>query len=184
MTFIMRPVVTFASGAKGSQFLGWEHPRFEVVQLHEIQSFGYFGWRLYCRTAGNHALYRSSQFCWLTASSLAASPKVSADHPLQQAFDRLNLTPAQQTQFSSLRRETRAQMQSILQPAQRQQFLASWQQGSSFRDSVAAMNLTDGQRQQMRELFQSTRAQARTLLTDSQRQELRELIQKRLDQAS
>jgi periplasmic protein CpxP/Spy len=119
-----------------------------------------------------------------SAGSLAQSaPAASADRPLQQAFDRLNLTPAQQTQFSSLRRDTRTQMQSILSAAQRQQFLTSWQQGSSFRDSVAAMNLTDGQRQQMRELFQSTRAQARTLLTDSQRQELRELIQNRLDQA-
>ena len=112
----------------------------------------------------------------------ASSQIASADRtPLGEISDQLDLTADQQAQIANLRRNTRTQIQSILQPNQRQQFLTAWQQGSSFRDSVAAMNVTAEQRQQLREVAQSTRSQARALLTDAQRQELRQLIQDRLD---
>ncbi len=117
-------------------------------------------------------------------SSIQTAEAPKSDHRgLRQAFEQLNLTPEQQSQFDSLRRDSRSQVEAILQPEQRQQFITTWQQGGGFRDAIAAMNLTDTQRQQMREMFQSKRSQARALLTDPQRQDLRQLLQDRLDHA-
>ncbi len=112
-----------------------------------------------------------------------AGQEASGHRGMRQAFDQLDLPPEQQTQLVNLRRDSRSQIQAILQPEQRQQFITAWQQGGGFRDAVAAMNLTDAQQQQIQEVFQSSRTQARALLTESQRQELRQILQERLDKA-
>jgi periplasmic protein CpxP/Spy len=112
------------------------------------------------------------------ADSSAVSPS-----SMTAVIDQLELTPDQETQLAALRRDTRSQIQAIVQPNQRQQFKTTWQQGSSFRESVSAMNLTPDQRQQVRSLLQSTRQQAKAILTESQRQELKQILQERLDSA-
>lgn len=99
------------------------------------------------------------------------------------ALDQLNLTADQEAQLSAIRRETRTQLEAVVQPEQRQQFKTTLQQGGSFRQAVNAMNLTPDQKQQLKSIFQSARQQGATVLTTAQRQELRQLIQQRLDRA-
>lgn len=113
----------------------------------------------------------------------AASRNLDESMPLLAALDQLNLTADQEAQLTTLRRETRTQLEAVIQPEQRQQFKTTWQQGNSFRQAVAAMNLTTEQKQQVRSIVQSAREQGATVLTDSQRQTLRQLIQERLDRA-
>ncbi|MBW4468742.1 MAG: hypothetical protein KME07_25225 [Pegethrix bostrychoides GSE-TBD4-15B] len=118
------------------------------------------------------------------AIQISQAGQEASDHRgMRQAFEQLDLTPEQQTQLVNLRRDSRSQIQAILQPEQRQQFITAWQQGGGFRDAVAAMNLTDTQQQQIQEVFQSSRTQARALLSESQRQELRQILQEHLDKA-
>lgn len=103
--------------------------------------------------------------------------------PLLAALEDLDLTADQEAQLSTIRRETRTQLEAVVQPEQRQQFKTMLQQGGSFRQAVNAMNLTPDQKQQVRSIFQSARQQGAMVLTTAQRQELRQLIQQRLDRA-
>ncbi len=118
------------------------------------------------------------------ATQLAeATPQDHSLPPFLTALDELNLTADQEAQLSTLRRETRTQLEAVIQPEQRQQFKTTLQQGGSFRQAVNAMNLTLNQKQQVRSIFQSARQEGAAVLTPAQRQELRQLIQERFDRA-
>ncbi len=113
------------------------------------------------------------------AAPVITAPPAQAEVELAQQTTRkgpladLNLTPEQQQRMQQIRQNARTQMQQVLTPEQRQQL--SQLQGQSpeqRRTSVKNLNLTDAQKQQMKQIRTSTRQQIEAILTPEQRQQL------------
>jgi Spy/CpxP family protein refolding chaperone len=98
----------------------------------------------------------------------------------------LNLTADQRARIQQIREETRAAMEQILTPTQRQQLQdakaqaqANPGQWKQRRGMKQALNLTEEQKTRMRELKQSAQEQISAVLTAEQRQQLQEKKQMR-----
>jgi periplasmic protein CpxP/Spy len=92
-------------------------------------------------------------------------------------LEQIDLTQDQETQLSTIRRNTRTQLESIVSAEQQEIFKTKMSQGATFRDSIAAMNLSEDQRTQVRSTLKSARQEAATVLTADQRQLLRSVLQ-------
>ncbi len=98
----------------------------------------------------------------------------------------LNLTAEQQASIKQIHEETRAAMEAILTPTQRQQLQdakaqaqanpGQWKQRRGMKE---ALNLTEEQKTRMRELKQSAKERISAVLTAEQRQQLQERQQMR-----
>jgi periplasmic protein CpxP/Spy len=96
------------------------------------------------------------------------------------ALEQLDLNPDQETQLSTIRRNTRTQLEQIVNAEQQEIFKTKMSQGSTLREAIAAMNLSEDQRTQVRTILQSSRQEASAVLTPEQRQTIRATLQERL----
>jgi periplasmic protein CpxP/Spy len=118
----------------------------------------------------------------LLSGALLLLPKLSQAQENRQfpVLEQLDLTTDQETQLSTIRRNTRSQLERIVSAEQQEIFKTKMTQGATLRESIAAMNLSADQRTQVRETLQAARQEAATVLTADQRQVIRAVIQERL----
>ncbi|MBE9181116.1 hypothetical protein IQ268_21375 [Oculatella sp. LEGE 06141] len=126
-----------------------------------------------------------------TPSSPAPSaPVPNTSAPTRQGFpmlppqliEQLNLSPDQQTQLTQIRDQTRTQLESIVSPEQRQQFLGTLRENGQWREAIAAMNLSEDQKTQLDTVLRSARDEASAVLTEEQRQQVGEFIRTRVQE--
>lgn len=91
-------------------------------------------------------------------------------------FDELNLTPEQEAQLSQIREDSRSQIESLLTPAQQEQFQIVVESAEQMRQAMSALNLTEEQRDDIRGIMRSARDQGADVLTEEQRAQLRETL--------
>jgi protein CpxP len=134
--------------------------------------------------AGAFALSLSATPFIVNAQQISQTPtevKPSRNSP----FERLGLTDSQKTQIKEIRRNSRAQMEAILTPEQKQQLQAAKQarqgqprqqrgQGEGAKKGWASLNLTPEQKTKMREIRESEKNQIQAILTPQQQQQLKE----------
>lgn len=134
--------------------------------------------------AGAIALSLSATPFIVNAQQIAQTPtqvKPARNGP----FERLGLTDSQKTQIKEIRRNSRAQMEAILTPEQKQQLEAAKQerqgqprqargQGERPKKGWASLNLTEEQKTKMREIKESEKNQIQAILTPQQQQQLKE----------
>ena len=127
------------------------------------------------------------------ALTVAAAPlAVKADNQSNQPssgqaqnkprFAGVELTQQQKDQMEQIRRDTRAQIEQILTPQQREQFKTAMQNRQGGRAAFAAMNLSPEQQTQMRTIMQSSKSRAEAVLTVEQRQQIQKYRQERRQQ--
>ncbi len=107
---------------------------------------------------------------------------------LQRGMNKLNLTDAQKAQLKQLREETKAQIQQILTPDQRakmQSFQSNRQpgqqpgNGKKWGGHWKELNLTDAQKQQIRQIRENAKQKMQAILTPEQRAMLQQNRQER-----
>ncbi|MBW4569002.1 MAG: P pilus assembly/Cpx signaling pathway, periplasmic inhibitor/zinc-resistance associated protein [Tolypothrix carrinoi HA7290-LM1] len=130
------------------------------------------------------------------ALSLSATPFVVNAQKISQTptqvkparngpFERLGLSEEQKTKIKEIRRNSRAQMEAILTPEQKQQLQAAKQarqgqppeqrnQGQRPKRGFASLNLTEEQKTKMREIRESEKNQIQAILTPEQQQQLKQ----------
>lgn len=86
----------------------------------------------------------------------------------------INLTPQQETQIKLIRKDTRAQIESILSPEQKNQARASLEQGNSLKTAISSLNLSPEQRTRIEDVLRSTRQKVQAVLTLEQKQQIRQ----------
>lgn len=89
----------------------------------------------------------------------------------------INLSAEQRAQMEQIRTETRAQIEGVLTPEQRQQWQAATQNGQRRRGAMAALNLSQAQQTQIRQIMESSRDRATAVLTPEQRQQVEQRMQ-------
>ncbi len=129
----------------------------------------------------------------LTATPFAVQAQQNAptNKPTQEmwqkgSFQRLNLTPEQKVKMQEIGRSTRAQIETVLTPEQKAKLKAAMadakaerQQGQrqgrmkAKRDVFASLNLTEAQKDQMKQIKQSSRQQMQALLTPEQKAQMK-----------
>jgi Spy/CpxP family protein refolding chaperone len=87
----------------------------------------------------------------------------------------LNLTNAQKTQMKQIREQTRAKIVGILSPDQQQQFKAATQgKHESPMKELRSLNLSDTQKQQVRDIMSAQRQQINAILTPDQQAKMKQ----------
>ena len=94
----------------------------------------------------------------------------------------VKLNQQQQNQLAQIRRDTRAQIDAILTPKQREQFKVAMQSPQGRRAAFTAMKLSDDQKSQMQAIIQSAQSRAEAILTPQQRQQIQKYIQQQRQQ--
>jgi len=134
--------------------------------------------------AGAIALSLSATPFIVNAQQIAQTPtQVKPAH--NGPFERLGLTDAQKTQIKEIRSNSRAQMEAILTPEQKQQLETAKQahqgqprqergQGERGKKGWASLNLTPEQKTKMREIKESEKNQIQAILTPQQQQQFKE----------
>jgi Spy/CpxP family protein refolding chaperone len=110
-----------------------------------------------------------------------------AQRQSQGRYAGLDLTQEQQDKIAQIRRETRSQIEALLTPEQQEQLKAlrqnnRQQQREAFRAAREAVNLSDTQIAQMREIRKSARTEMQAILTPQQQEQLRQNMQERRQQ--
>lgn len=113
--------------------------------------------------------------------SLPNSPNVTRKQHQGNAFKELNLTDTQKQQLKTIRQNTRQQIQSVLTEEQRTKLESAGQSGqSSDRKAVMkSLNLTDTQKQQMRDIRKKSQEQVLAILTPEQRSKFEQMHSQR-----
>lgn len=86
----------------------------------------------------------------------------------------IELTQQQENQLAQIRTQTRAQIESILTPDQKNQLKAALERGDGMRNAIASIDLSPEQKTQLRTIFQSVRTQLADIITPEQRQQIRQ----------
>lgn len=100
----------------------------------------------------------------------------------QKMAERLNLTQEQQNQLKQIRENTRSQIEAVLTQEQLQKLQAAKQAGGrrgNRRDVWASLNLTQEQKNKIKEIRQSTKQQMQAVLTPEQQAKLQQMRQNR-----
>lgn len=115
-----------------------------------------------------------------------AEPNASAPQTIAQAqdrgarrFEQLGLTQAQRDKMAEIRRNTRAQVEAVFTPEQRQQLEAARESRQKRREAMASLNLTPEQKTRLQQIRQSAKSQFDAVLTPEQRQKLQQMKQER-----
>ncbi|HEY9596545.1 MAG TPA: P pilus assembly/Cpx signaling pathway, periplasmic inhibitor/zinc-resistance associated protein [Cyanophyceae cyanobacterium] len=95
----------------------------------------------------------------------------------QGLWEQLNLTQRQKDQLARIRQQTRAQIDALLTPAQRQQYQSMQENNQGRRGGLRSLNLTEEQRTQVRQIMESAKSQSQAVLTTQQQAQLRQLRQ-------
>lgn len=112
--------------------------------------------------------------------TLAQAQETGNQFPKLQRLEQLNLTAEQEAQLAQIRQATQAQLEDLLTAEQQEAFKSKMSEGATFREAIAAADLSEDQRTQLRDTFRSARRAASELLTTEQRQQAREQRQSRL----
>ncbi|NDJ24561.1 P pilus assembly/Cpx signaling pathway, periplasmic inhibitor/zinc-resistance associated protein [Nostoc sp. B(2019)] len=127
------------------------------------------------------------------AEPTSSSPLLLAQVPKKGAWQELGLTDAQKNQIQTIRQNTRAQIEGILTPEQKAQLQAAKQErqaqrqagqgqrqaGQRSRNKFAELNLTEQQKTQMRQVWESSKQQMQAVLTPEQQAKLKQLQESR-----
>ncbi|WP_315789349.1 Spy/CpxP family protein refolding chaperone [Fischerella sp. JS2] len=110
-----------------------------------------------------------------TSSPFLVAQVPQGKGPLQN----LGLTEAQKAQIAEIRRNTKAKMDAVLTPQQREQLANARQNRQANRQDrrniKASLNLTEDQKAQMRQIMKSQKSQIDAVLTPEQRQQLQQM---------
>jgi periplasmic protein CpxP/Spy len=101
----------------------------------------------------------------------AASTQIAAGEMGRHMGD-LNLTAAQQTKIEQLRTATRAQIDAVLTPEQRQKFAQIKAQRQANKQGRKGMNLTADQKTQLKAIRETNRQQFKAILTPAQQAQI------------
>ncbi|TBR59139.1 P pilus assembly/Cpx signaling pathway, periplasmic inhibitor/zinc-resistance associated protein [Westiellopsis prolifica IICB1] len=109
-----------------------------------------------------------------------SSPFVVAQVPQGKGpFQNLGLTETQKAQIAEIRQNTKAKMDAVLTPQQREQLANAKKDRQANRQDrrnlKASLNLTEDQKAQMRQIMESQKSQIDAVLTPEQRQRLQEM---------
>jgi periplasmic protein CpxP/Spy len=125
----------------------------------------------------------------IVTAPLAAQAETTAPAPqtIAQAkdrgarrFEQLGLTQAQRDKMAEIRRNTRAQVEAVFTPEQRQQLEAARESNKQRRrEAMASLNLTPEQKTRLQQIRQSAKSQFEAVLTPEQRQQLQQMKQER-----
>jgi Spy/CpxP family protein refolding chaperone len=91
-----------------------------------------------------------------------------AEGPMGDRLNDLNLTSEQKTKLDQLRSATKAQMDEVFTPEQRQKLQEIKSQRQANRAGRERLNLTPEQKAQLKAIHQNTRAKMKALLTPEQ----------------
>lgn len=122
------------------------------------------------------------------AQPTSSSPLLLAQVPKKGPWQELGLTDAQKNQIQTIRQNTRTQIEGILTPEQKAQLEAAKQErqaqrqagqgqrqaGQRSRNKFADLNLTEQQKTQMRQVWESSKQQMQAVLTPEQQAKLKQ----------
>lgn len=118
--------------------------------------------------------------------AVKAEPKQSNSAPEQVQNQPkpvgVELTQQQKSQMNEIRRDTRARIEKLLTPQQREQFKAAVQSRQGGQTAFAAMKLSPEQQNQLQGILQSAQSRAEAILTPEQRQQLQRNFQQQRKQ--
>ena len=124
----------------------------------------------------------------IATAPLAAQAETTAPAPqtIAQAkdrgarrFEQLGLTQEQRDKMAEIRQNTRAQVEAVFTPEQRQQLEAARESRQKRREAMASLNLTPEQKTRLQQIRQSAKSQFEAVLTPEQRQKLQQMRQER-----
>jgi periplasmic protein CpxP/Spy len=129
------------------------------------------------------------------AEPTSSSPLLVAQVPKKGPWQELGLTDAQKNQIQAIRQNTRTQIEGILTPEQKAKLEATKQerqaqrqagqgqqqagQRQRSRNKFADLNLTEQQKTQMRQIWESSKQQMQAVLTPEQQAKLKQLQENR-----
>jgi protein CpxP len=115
----------------------------------------------------------------LTVATFAHQPSIAlAQSP--GIFEELELTDTQRSELETIFSTRRAEVQALLSEEQQAAFAAALEADpGNFRAAFQAVDLSDDQRAEVREIMASSREDISNVLTEEQRQQLREAMQER-----
>jgi Spy/CpxP family protein refolding chaperone len=115
----------------------------------------------------------------LTVATFAHQPSIAlAQSP--DIFEELELTDTQRSELETIFSTRRAEVQALLSEEQQAAFAAALEADpGNFRAAFQAVDLSDDQRAEVREIMTASRDDIADVLTDEQRQQLREAMQER-----
>jgi periplasmic protein CpxP/Spy len=104
-----------------------------------------------------------------------------ANGPMGRHLESLNLTPEQKTKMQQLRDATKAKMDAVFTPEQRQKFAEIKAQRQANKPNKAAWNLTADQKAKLKAIRQANMEQVKAILTPEQQAQLRQGDDKKHD---
>ena len=122
----------------------------------------------------------------LTVAAAPLAVKAQPNQPNQPARGQaqnqpriagVEITQKQQQQLAEIRRDTRAQVEKLLTPQQRQQFKAAIDGPRQGQSPFAGMNLSEDQQTKLQAIVQSAQYRAEAILTPEQRQQIQQRFQ-------
>ncbi|MBO3458587.1 Spy/CpxP family protein refolding chaperone [Aetokthonos hydrillicola Thurmond2011] len=110
-----------------------------------------------------------------TENATNTSPNSADVQEVSHRMSDLNLTDAQKAQMKQIREQTQTKIFGILSSDQQQQFKAATQgkHGASMRE-LKNLNLSDTQKQQVREIMTAQRQQINAILTPEQQAKMKQ----------
>lgn len=120
----------------------------------------------------------------LTLAPLAVKAERTTSSPLVVAqavrekgpFQKLQLTDSQQEQIQEIRRTTRTEIDKVLNDQQREQLKTAMQnRQGGWRRAFASLNLSQDQKNQIRQLMRSQKSKIEAVLTDEQKAQLQKM---------
>lgn len=124
------------------------------------------------------------------AQEIAPSRQPGQEFAQKGPWKKLGLTDEQKAKMQEIRRNTRAEMDKVLTPAQKEQLKAQMQErrnqrsqgegrsegkGRGKREPFASLNLTEAQKTRMQEIRKSSKQQMEAVLTPAQREQLKKM---------
>ncbi|MTJ07324.1 MULTISPECIES: Spy/CpxP family protein refolding chaperone [unclassified Anabaena] len=140
--------------------------------------------------AGTLALTLTATPFAVQAQQNPSSPQPGKEWQKKGQFQKLNLTPEQKAKMQEIGRSTRAQMEAVLTPEQKAKLTAAMaerkaqrQQGQGQRQGrrgkkgnlFASLNLTEAQKNQMRQIKESSKQQMQAVLTPEQQAQMKQM---------
>lgn len=120
----------------------------------------------------------------LTLAPLAVKAERTTSSPLvvaqavreKEPFQKLQLTDSQQEQIQEIRRTTRTEIDKVLNDQQREQLKTAMQnRQGGWRRAFASLNLSQDQKNQIRQLMRSQKSKIEAVLTDEQKAQLQKM---------
>ncbi|MEA5574861.1 P pilus assembly/Cpx signaling pathway, periplasmic inhibitor/zinc-resistance associated protein [Anabaena sp. UHCC 0451] len=124
------------------------------------------------------------------AQQTAPSPQAGKEFTQKGPWKKLGLTDEQKAKMQEIGRNTRAEMDKVLTPAQKEQLKAQMQErrnqrsqgegrsegkGRGKREPFASLNLTEAQKTRIQEIRKSSKQQMEAVLTPAQREQLKKM---------